>query len=95
MKIIIELSFLKDVNLLINDIYEKHRNKIKEVKKIRREICLINGDVIKIISANGNTIDGLRADVAIGPHAEIITITSNQDKKIWGFNDLENHLKNI
>lgn len=94
MQIVIELNSLRDIRRFIYDIYEKYRHKIKNVKKTTSTIELINGDYIKFIS-NANTADGIRADVAIGSHADILTIASNQEKRIWDFEDLENHLKNI
>jgi len=97
MKIVVQVQFLRDVDILINDICRNHNNKIQDVRKLNREIKLINGCVIKFVSTQSQ-IDGLNADVAIGvdtEHAEQITCRSNQKKRIWNFTDLDNYLKNI
>jgi len=95
MKIVVQLYKMKTVDEYIDYIYRKYRNKIKSVKKMRREIELINGDFIKLASTNGKYNDGLRADVAIGPDAEIITCCSTYKKRVWDFEDLEEHLSKI
>ena len=95
MQIVIVMYSVREIHRLMNDIYKEHGNKIKNIKKARREIHLVNEDSIKFISTDMRTCDGLRADVAIGPYADMLTITSNQKKKIWDLVDLENHLKNI
>jgi len=94
MRIIIELSKLCFVDGLIEDICKKYKNKIKNIYRYKREILFNNGDEIKMISER-QQIDGLRADVAIGPHAECFTCISKYEKRIWGFSDLENYLENL
>lgn len=94
MRIVIKMNYVKDIHLLIDDIYKKYRNKIISVKKTKREIEFINGDSIKFISDMKYT-DGIRADVAIGSDIEHITFLSSQEKRVWDFIDLENYLKSI
>lgn len=95
LKIIAQISSLKETYCLIDAIYREHKGIVKNVTKRKREIEFVNGDFLKIISTSGKTIDGLRADVAIGPHAGCITLASNKAEKIWSFSDLGEYLKTI
>ena len=79
----------------IKHIVEEYKSKIKSVKNNRREIILINGDVLKFISTDSRLQDGIRADVAIGPNARLLTLRSNQEKRVWGIEDLYNHIESI
>lgn len=91
--IIIENSKLQFARDMFIDIYEQYKDKIEKAIKHRYEIHLKNGDKIKFISEQSNCIDGLRADVAIGPNAHCLTYASSQPKKIWSLADLENYLE--
>lgn len=92
MQIVIEMYSLREIHEFMNVLYEKHRNKIKYMKKARNVIELVNGDCIKFIS-DMKYSDGLRADVAIGAHAEHLVMRSHQEKRIWNFDDLERHIR--
>jgi hypothetical protein len=95
MLIIIEVAYLRVADILINELITEYKNKIKKVNKGAKTIEFINNDFIKFISSNSTRIDGLRADVAIGPHAEIFTCQSKISEKIWGGKELDNYLKNL
>lgn len=95
MIIVIQRYKSSHIDDLINDIHKKYDSKIKKIKKSIQGIELINGDIIKFTLESPNKIAGLRADVAIGPHAEYITCASKQDKRIWDFSDLDNYLQNL
>ncbi len=77
----------------IYNICEQYPDKIERVIKHRGEIHLKNGDKIRFISEQSNCIDGLRADIAIGPNAHYLTCASSQSKRIWDFRDLDKYLK--
>lgn len=95
MKIIIQLRNLRNINELINDIYTTHWKKIRRASKTAREIIVINGDEIRFITYEKKYMDGIAADVAVGPYAFHLTRYSNQEKKIWDFQDLDNYLSGI
>jgi hypothetical protein len=92
--IIVEIDSVKELNRFMNDIYEKYRDKIRTMERCRKTIVLINGACIKIIPTSRDA-DGYRADVAIGPRADIFTCISTHKKRIWDFIDLEDYLKSI
>ncbi len=95
MVIIVQISRLKDVYSLTNEIRNSHSSKISKCKKELREIELVNGDSIKFISTRANDFCGKKADAAIGPDAEYITAYSKLEKRIWTFTDLNNHIASI
>lgn len=95
LEITIQYVSLEHRHTLIRDIYEKYWMKIKKIKKTKSEIELINGDRLRFISTRKEKVDGLRSDVAIGPDAERITLSSNHERPAWDFIDLNNYLKNI
>lgn len=84
---------MKHSESIIKDVVKEYNEKIEKVRRYSREILFKNGDILKIV--NTKYIDGLRADVAIGPHANYITYSSNQAKKIWDNEDLNEYLINI
>ena len=94
MYIIVEIDSVKELNRFMNDIYEKYRDKIRTMGRCRKTIVLINGACIKIIPTSRD-VDGYRADVAIGPNARLLTLRSNQEKRVWGIEDLYNHIESI
>lgn len=93
MKIIVEMHLLKHAVELIDDIYRGHSGKIEKAYRHKKEILFKNGDKLKVTTSYH--IDGLRADVAIGPNAFALTCISKQSKRIWTYDDLENYLKNL
>ncbi|KZL93545.1 hypothetical protein [Clostridium magnum] len=95
MKIIIQQIRLEEIYSSINDIYRTHSRKIKKVNRTKREIEFMNGDKIKFTTTESKNVDGLKSDVAIGPDAECITLASKHEKRIWGFSDLYNYLRNL
>lgn len=94
MRIVIETSN-RDGYYLMIEITNTHKNKINSINRTRKEISLINGDVIKMISTDARYKDGIRADVAIGPNAELLTVASTQEKRKWEIGELYNYIKKI
>lgn len=92
MKIVIQRTNLRDIKWQIDDINRRYKEKIKKVKISIHEIEFINGDTIKFTS---NQSFGLKGDVAIGVYAGYITCTSEYEKPIWDFSDLENYLRSL
>lgn len=95
MQIIIESKSTRETHRIMNDIYNGYRDKIRKIIKTKGTIELINGDCIKFINYDMKFSDGIKADVAISPYADILTIGSSHKKRVWDFADLENHIKGI
>jgi len=95
MKIVAQIDSLRKSYCLIDAIYREHGDIVKNVKKRKREIEFVNGDLLKIVSTSDRTNDGLRADIAIGPDAGDITLISKEPNRIWDFSDLGDYLKTI
>ena len=95
--IIVQLSPSSERNWFIGELKDRYKDKVKAATKYNNTVELINGDVIRIIPVNHqNTIDGIRADVAIGPDAPLLTLTSKQDKRTWGhIGELLDYIDNI
>lgn len=92
MKIIVheEINTIADSYLKL--LKEKYNGKISKIITHKRIIKLINGDEIRIVT---DMFDGLRADVAIGNAAKVLTLASKEENPIWTINDLKNYLENI
>lgn len=94
MIIIIEKTKLYFAEGLIDDIHRKYKDKIRSVYRRRRKILFNNGDELKVVSIK-QQLDGLYADIAMGPHAKYLTLASKYKKPIWDLSDLENYLENL
>ena len=91
MKIVIETGLVISKQTVI-DILNKYNVFSKKSNAMGR-YELINGDVISIVSERRN--DGLRADVAIGMHAQHLTALSTQTKRVWTYEDLDRYLQEV
>lgn len=92
MRIILHEENSIAVGKVIDFLEKNYKEKILKILRGVRLIKLINGDEIKIVTKN---YDGLRADVAIGKAAKLLTVASKEENPIWTMKDLEIYLSKI